>query len=358
MCSSSKVPLVLATAYDADNPMPEMMSGAVEELGLEVRREPIRHALRRRYPAGTTPVIHLHWIGHLFRHHSAFVSIVNASKYLALLSAAKLRRFKIVWTLHNDSSHDSFHPRVERVVRSLLLRFLTDSIIVMTRQSAKDFEAKHGPALARKVRYVPHPTYSSFYGHACSKDDARERLRFPAEVPIFLFFGRVRAYKGTLSLIQAFMRLPGPAQLVIAGSCGSEDAAVICEMAASDTRIRLLLDRVPDDEVADLVASCDWMVLPYEEVLNSGVLVLALSYARPVIAPDAPTLVEVLGPSLAQASYRRGDDASLEDALRGALANHETQATWEGWAEDRASDFSLETCAERLADVYCDVVSA
>lgn len=358
MRSSSKVPLVLATAYDADNPMPEMMSCAVEELGLEVRREPIRKALRRRYSSDARPVIHLHWIGHLFRDRSSFASILKTSKYLALLSAAKLRRFKVVWTLHNHSSHDSRHSNVERVVRTLLIRFFADAIIVMTRQSADDFEASHGSAAARKLRYVPHPTYSSFYGPAPSKDDARQRLGLLPEMPTFLFFGRIRAYKGTLSLIQAFMELSGSMQLVIAGNCGPEDAEILLRMAKSDPRIHLLLERVPDDDVASLVAACDWMVLPYEEVMNSGVLLLALSYARPVIAPDAPTLVEVLGSSLAQACYRRGDDASLEQALRDAAANHESQATWESRAEARASDFDIQTCAKRLADVYRGVVSA
>jgi len=357
MKSLTKTPLILATAYDADNPMPEIMSCGVEQLGLDVLRLPLRQVLRRRYPRHITPVVHLHWIGHLFRPQSVAASATVTAKYLALLTIAKLRRFKIVWTLHNESSHESRHPQIERAVRKLLIRSFADTIVVMTRQSAADFEARHGRSTARKVRYVPHPTYSSFYGPALPKSEARDRLGLPANVPVFLFFGRVRAYKGALALIRAFTRLDGNARLVIAGACEPDDELAICEAAAADTRICLQLERVRNDDVANLVTASDWVTLPYEEVSNSGVLLLALTFARPVIAPDAPTLVEVLGPTLAQACYQRGSQDSLEQSLQLAFSRHADQTTWEQNARSRACDFDVQVCAKHLFDVYHDVVS-
>jgi len=356
--SSKKTPLILATAYGADNPMPEIMSTAVEDLGLPVRREPLRRALLRRYPSGTVPVIHLHWIGHLFRHRSVIVTSVRAAKYLALLTLAKLRRFKIVWTLHNVSSHGSRHKRIEKTVRELLIRSLTDAIIVMTQRSAADFEVRHGSAAAKKIHHVPHPTYSSFYPSALPKHEARQLFSLPLDVPIFLFFGRIRGYKDVASLARAFRALETDAFLVIAGASDPKDAQAIYEAAELDARIYVHLERVHDADVANLVAASDWVVLPYDDVSNSGVLLLALSFSRPVIAPDTPTLVEVLGPTLAQACYERGNDNSLHEALESAVGFHRDQAVWESRAESRAADFNARFCAEELADVYRSVASS
>jgi glycosyltransferase involved in cell wall biosynthesis len=98
-------------------------------------------------------------------------------------------------------------------------------------------------------------------------------------------------------------------------------------------------------------------VLPYGDVSNSGILLLALSFSRPVIAPDAPTLVEVLGPSLARACYQRGNVDSLEQSLRTALRWHQDQAIWESYARSRAAEFDVRACALQLVDVYRNVVS-
>jgi len=356
MGSSQRTPLVLATAYDADNPMPEIWSLGVEQLGLEVRREPLRRSLLRRYPSGTTPILHLHWIRHLFETKSSIVSAVRTAKYLTLLLAAKTRRFKIVWTLHNDASHGSHHPRLERAVRSMLIKWFTDAIVVMTYESRARIAARYGHEVAEKAHYVPHPTYQGFYGPARPKRQARERFGFPVDVPIFLFFGRVRDYKDVVSLTKVFHRLDGDARLVIAGASDPDDAPAIYDATELDARIHVHLERVHDSDVADLVAASDCVVLPYREVSNSGVLLLALSYARPVVAPDAPTLIEVMGPSLAAACYRHGDVGSLEQALRDALDRHGEQSSWEELARARAEGFTPESSAAMLAEVYRSVV--
>ena len=349
---------MLATAYDTDNPMPEMMYQAVERLDIEVRRGTLRAALQRRYPLQYRPVVHLHWIGHLFRHESALSSVLLSLRYIALLSSAKVRRFKIVWTLHNDVSHGSRHGRIERVVRAVLVRWLTDGIIAMTQESATMFAARYGNKLAKKVHVVPHPGYRSFYGPALSKAEARRRFGLGDTGPLFLFFGQVREYKDVGGLEEAFKHLEcDSARLILAGACDPEDTVAIHAAAVEDERILVHLERVPDDDVADLVSACDWVVLPYREASNSGVLLLALSYERPVVAPAIPTLIEVLGPDLAAACYRRDEPDALRRALAAACDGSREQALWEQRAAARGSEFPIDDCAEALAGVYATVAS-
>ena len=115
---------------------------------------------------------------------------------------------------------------------------------------------------------------------------------------------------------------------------------------------------MPDEDVADLVSASDWVVLPYREVSNSGVLLLALSYRRPVVAPAVPTLQEVLGPKLARACYETGEPGSLERAIASAAMRSQEQDVWEAYAADRAGEFSLNQCAAALSAAYEEVASA
>ena len=94
-----------------------------------------------------------------------------------------------------------------------------------------------------------------------------------------LHFGLLRPYKNVPLLIERFRQLAGDDhRLLIAGR--PYDAAIrrgVERAAAGDARIALRLSWVPPDEVAQLFAACDLVVLPYRRILNSGAALLALS---------------------------------------------------------------------------------
>src|SRR5690606_10250440 len=48
-----------------------------------------------------------------------------------------------------------------------------------------------------------------------------------------------------------------------------------------------------DEMVADFFAASDVVVLPFRNILNSGSLILALSFNRPVVAPAIGSLTEL-----------------------------------------------------------------
>jgi glycosyltransferase involved in cell wall biosynthesis len=107
--------------------------------------------------------------------------------------------------------------------------------------------------------------------------------------------GYVRAYKNVPRLIQAFRALQGQdLVLLIAGESKSPElSAQIGEAAASDPRIRMDLRFLDEARVHRYVSAADLVALPYREVLNSGSAILALSLDRPVLAPDAPSIIEL-----------------------------------------------------------------
>jgi glycosyltransferase involved in cell wall biosynthesis len=126
-------------------------------------------------------------------------------------------------------------------------------------------------------------------------------LSHPASVaalprePRLLFFGRMELYKGLDVLIEAtrqVRRVQPDVRVVLAGR-GPETARLMSETAGDDTFE--WLDRfITDDELAGLFASSLFVVLPYREASQSGVVPLAFANGRTVVATRVGALVEAV----------------------------------------------------------------
>ena len=137
---------------------------------------------------------------------------------------------------------------------------------------------------------------------------------------MFAFLGAARGYKGLDHLRAAFAALhaarPDTA-LVLAGRQGIETTA---RYLAPAPGLRLIPRFIEDSTVQYVLRAADFVALPYRAILTSGAAMLALTFARPVIAPALPGLVEALGPELAPLCYPPDQPDALARALEAALA--------------------------------------
>jgi beta-1,4-mannosyltransferase len=117
---------------------------------------------------------------------------------------------------------------------------------------------------------------------------ARARLGVRTETTVLLHFGLLRPYKNVPHLIRTFRAMAtSGAVLLVAGR--PFDAAIEHEVraaAAGVSNVRLDLRWVPPEEVQIFFAASDLVVLPYRRILNSGAVMLALTFACPVLVPD------------------------------------------------------------------------
>jgi hypothetical protein len=102
--------------------------------------------------------------------------------------------------------------------------------------------------------------------------------------------------------------------LVVGRAADAELAASVRGAAAHDARIRPYLEHCPAEDVQKYFLAADAVVLPYRDVLTSGVAVLAARFGRPCIAPRSAALSAVL-PSGAVLSYDDAQRSTLHDAL-------------------------------------------
>lgn len=159
-----------------------------------------------------------------------------------------------------------------------------------------------------------------------------KRQRPPRSGPLaLLFLGRIHAYKGVDTLLEAMLSLGTSdpvARLTIAGQGDAKPLASL--VAATGTR---LIDRwLSETEITELLDTHDAIVLPYREASQSGVAALAFAAGLPVIAFPVGGIVEqvtdgetgVLAPgqdvhALATAIERLARDPELLEGIRERL---------------------------------------
>ncbi|MFM8687017.1 MAG: glycosyltransferase [Bacteroidota bacterium] len=137
---------------------------------------------------------------------------------------------------------------------------------------------------------VPRPTPS--------REQAMQEHQIEEGTVTLLFFGQIKASKGLEILLQAMESVLDPRlRLIIAGQSRDFDLeGALAQWTSPETRsrIRLMNRYIRDEERDSLFKACDAVVLPYHRIYNSGVLMMALSYGRLVIASDLPANREIL----------------------------------------------------------------
>jgi beta-1,4-mannosyltransferase len=338
----------------ADNPYLELLYGALRPLGVVLVPDPrftfgwlVRH--RRR-----VGVLHFHWPEGLYRHQGEGQLLHPALSWLKLglfalrLTAARLLGYRLVWTIHQLYPH-----RRESGVRErlgvVLLGWACQALIAHDEATAA---AAHAELPGRPhVEVIPHGSYVGVYPPGRSREEVRAELGLGPEAFVFLCFGELRANKG-LELALAAFRTAGfaDAALVVAGRPKDGAAAApVAAAAAADTRVKALLDFVPQERVAGLYGACDAAIVSRSDGGTSGSLVLALSLGLPVIVSAKPAYAELVGRDDAGWLFAPGDVDSLRGALEAAASDRNAAARKGRAARERAERLRWPEVADRTA---------
>jgi glycosyltransferase involved in cell wall biosynthesis len=131
----------------------------------------------------------------------------------------------------------------------------------------------------------------------------------------------VRPYKGLDDLIEALADVPG-ATLDVVGRF-HQPVSRYRRLALRHgviSRVRFHDGYVPDERLRDTFAAADVVVTPYRQASQSGVVHLAYSFGRPVVATAVGGLAESVLDGVSGVLAPRRDPAALAAALRRALA--------------------------------------
>lgn len=237
------------------------------------------------------------------------------------IACMRLAGGSVVQTSHNTFERGRPRDRTHR-----LLARLTARTIVHTKA---DLERVPSQANGRAV-VIPHGEYGGLArtGGIVDREAARASLGIAPDAPVTLLFGQLRLDKGLGDLLAALLRIPR-LQLLIGGREEGALAAASAQLAGPELAARVTVREGFLDmrEAAQLFAATDTVALPYAVASQSGVLLLAYGFLRPVVIYPVGGLVEAVIDGETGWICSRPDVDGLVDAL--------TASVDVGWPECR-----------------------
>ncbi|WP_331344437.1 glycosyltransferase family 4 protein [Cellvibrio sp. UBA7661] len=269
------------------NPYNALLYRELQHLGVDVSE--YRHADALKSDA---QLVHFHWPDGYINQPGLGKSWQRILLLGAIVCLLKLRGIKLVWTVHNTAPHDALHPRLSRWFMQWFIR-RCDGFIFMSEANKAAFYQRYQPSHDSHYAIIPHGHYRNCYPAAIAPQEAKQTLGLNTKKKVLLFVGMIKPYKNIPGLMNAFNSAHlGDYQLVIAGKPDSPELREILENLKQPNH-RLFLQFIPDDELNLYMSAADVVILPYKAILNSGALLLALSYNRPVIAPHMGAVADL-----------------------------------------------------------------
>lgn len=262
---------------------------------------------------------HLHWLNFLLRDITdEAVAKKTAEDYIEKLKKFVWKGGRLAWTIHNHVSHDTPFYDLEvwmsnEIAKAAhVLHFHSEASIA---EVAEVFDVPR-----EKVKISRHGSYVGAYPDFVTREQAREQLGIEQDDEVILFSGQVRPYKGVEQLVKTFRKLlkdRPKLRLLIVGEMRFDLFAEIKPKLtkAEQARITATGRFVDDMELQLFLRASDFAVYPYQKILTSGSLLLALSYGVPAIIPEVGMTREVLGGTQAGRIYD-GTEEDLERVMR------------------------------------------
>ena len=139
-----------------------------------------------------------------------------------------------------------------------------------------------------KVFIIPHGNYIGL-NEITSKKETSKYFNLDSNIVYLLFFGMIKKSKGLDILIEALKDVPSNVHLIIAGRTRNISfnhyEKMIKKLNLSE-RVHPLIRYITNDERNKLFNFSDLAILPYQNIYQSGVLLMAMSYGLPAIVSD------------------------------------------------------------------------
>ena len=227
-------------------------------------------------------ILHLQWL--------PFLEFTGIELYILKLIRKIYPDVRIILTIHNVYPHN--YPELKKNYykeRFIAISELIAFFIVHTKETASEVINEY--CLDPNQIGVVHHGLFVPKGFISSK-------QMPQNTQIrFIMFGSQEPYKGTDLLVEAAVKLPKDSQermfITIVGEI-QKDYYLHLSKQTEGLNVKWIPRFVEEKELYSEIAHSDVIVLPYRTISQSGALMLALSFNKPIIASDLPSFKETL----------------------------------------------------------------
>jgi len=239
-----------------------------------------------------------------------------------LVKAARNLGITVIHTVHDVIpifAPDSSTKPLERVYS------LANALILHTKSNRAEFHKQY-PTIGNEITHIIpliNTPYTAMPTNA-NQALARQQLNLPMSVPIFLFFGAIRPYKGVDLLISAFneaQKSVPEMHLIIAGKPDTPEDRAMLENGRKSQNIHITSGFIPYEAMWQYYLAADIVVLPYRSITQSTALLSAMDFGKPVIVTNVGGLAETIDDN--GWVILPNDVDALANVLRKAASTHE-----------------------------------
>jgi D-inositol-3-phosphate glycosyltransferase len=272
------------------------------------------------------------------------------------LACLRLTGTPVIQTEHGTFTRDADDLLGTSSAARALTGRLAARTIVHTQADLERVE----PELGARAVVIPHGEYGGLArsGGTAERDAARVALGLAPDVPATLMFGQLRTDKGLDDLIEAVALVP-ELHLLIGGQDIGGLTAVRERLAVLDGRVTIREGFLDMAETAQLFAATDTVSLPYKESSQSGVLLLAYGFKRPVVVYPSGGMVEAVLDGETGWICERADVSALATTLAASVVAGLAECLRRGAAGERLADerFAWPAIARKTIALYEQVLA-
>lgn len=236
---------------------------------------------------------------------------------LLVLLLAKTFRFTIVATIHDVNA---FHKASNSIVESNCYKLING--LIVHNETSRMVLKKKG-FLNKPYTIIPHGNYLPFITPINSSSA-------PSNCFTILFFGQIKQVKGLDVLLNAIAILVKRGykniRLIIKGKVYKDDLTrytLLIKELGIENYVEYEFKYIPDEEVAAIYSQANIVVLPYREIYQSGVLLLTMSYGKPVLCSNLAAFKEFIIHGHNGLLFEAGNSEDLADKICFAMQHQD-----------------------------------
>lgn len=274
---------------------------------------------------------------------------------LIRIGIARLFGIRSIIIAHDISS---FVGEDNARIQNLIYNRLSKYIVVHNKFCYDLLLENHDISQPEKVRIIKHGGYPDQVDWSISREQARDTLGLGRDGKYILFFGQIKKVKGIDTLLEAMPAVDEDVQLIIAGKPWKDDFSSydeIIERLAIGDRISKYIRFIEDDEREMFMHAADAIILPYREIYQSGVLLMAMSYKLPAVTSDLPANREVIDDGVNGLLFRTGDSEDLAGRINSLFVSDDAR---EAMREKAYETINTAYSWDRIAQDYKPLIDA
>ena len=271
----------------------------------------------------------------------------NTQGYNHYLSLLVNRSFMTVLTIHDPIAHLGEENKKAEMNKRKYIKY-ADKYLLLSLHQVECFSRSYN-VLEKDIYISQLGVYSVFNEYRKNSSKLINK-----NIPKVLFFGRISKYKGISVFIDAIKMLRkqyGEFEVTIAGK---GELSIADKSAIIKNSIHCLNKHISNEELVELIDTHSFVVCPYLEATQSGVLMTAFAFCKPVVATNVGSFSATVKHNVTGLLVEPNNVIELSNAIGKLIKCPDKIVEFQEniYKEINTGKFSWETISRQILEVY------